>query len=1204
MEQKKAQVKFSDSAYSDIVFSNSSFHSSHSSHGDSQPPYRSVLLCLCRLFLFPFRAFLSSPSHPYRLPLLFRLSRPSRLSRLSLLPLIAITIFLPLLLLFSPTPASAQFGPHLLFRRLSIEQGLSQNSVLSIARDRFGFMWFGTESGLNKYDGYNFTVYLPAEGDPTSLSNSWISALLTDRQGDLWVGTENGLNKYVYSSDNFIRYFHDPADPNSLSSSRILCLFEDSQGQLWIGTDSGLNRYDSTQNGFIRYQHDAAASSSLSNNDVRAIAEDSHGYLWVGTAGGGLNRLDPLTGRFSCIRHDPSASPDSSLPDDYLSSLLINQSGGSDIIWIGTASSGLVRYDPSRNEFKTYRSDPDNPASLSDDLINCLALGPEGELWIGTDSGGLSRFSIESGIFTSHQYRSHDKFSLADNRVVSLYLGPDQVLWAGTYRGISQLNFHRQNFMRFIPNPADPNSLSHPAVRAFCQTASGLLLVGTDGGGLDVFDRQNLRVLHFRHDPKNPRSLSSNRVFSIIKDNDGTIWIATNGGGLNHFNLSNFTFTHYRHDTRRSESLIDDRIRCLFIDSQNRFWLGTDGSGLVSFDRRTGKFSRPKITKIDYSNELSEFSPLVLLSQPFWSVAATVPRSLLGPPANPLLSGRILSINEDSDGKLWIASLGGGLIRYTPETGEVLHLTHNPLDHRSLSSNAVINVFPDRSGFIWAGTNGGGLNRLDPSSLKFTRYREAQGLPSSVIYAIREDDDGYLWFSSNRGLSRLEPRSGQIKNFDITDGLQDYEFNGNACMRGQNGYLYFGGINGFNVFNPKNIKINDYLPPVVITNFMISNVPVKPGLPLEGEDEILLKQSIFETSYLDLPWKYRTIAFEFAGLDYTSPEKNQYAYILEGFDKEWNYVGTRRFASYSNLPPGRYTFRVKATNSDGLWNEAATSLSIHIIPPFWRTWWFYGLCVLALLGAVYGFERYRLGQVRHRQHELERLVAQRTEELRQANEKLQFLATTDELTGLANYRKLRDFLEYEWRRARRTHRPVSLIICDLDDFKLFNDTYGHQAGDECLKKMALTMLKCCQRSSDLVCRYGGDEFAAVLPETDESGALVVAERIREAIACLDLSGLDLKKINGTVAVAGAGAAAGEGGGGETGDSGGAHGQDESPSQDQSASSRPASGRPVIMACLGVATMNPAEGGDTNELVASADEALYSAKSSGKNGSLF
>jgi len=628
-------------------------------------------------------------------------------------------------------------------------------------------------------------------------------------------------------------------------------------------------------------------------------------------------------------------------------------------------------------------------------------------------------------------------------------------------------------------------------------------------------------------------------------------------------------------------------IRSLLVDSRDRLWVGGNGGGLALYDRITGHFLRPRLTKFVRLN--SGESPQN------YETATDVP-SPLSLTSNPLLSGRIFSIAEDRSRPpdqplLWIACFGDGLIRYDPSTGEAFQLSHDPLDPHSLSNNFVISLLVDHRGFVWVGTNGGGLCCLDPSTFTFTRYSEANGLPSSVYYGLLEDDDGYIWLSSNRGLSRLDPRTNQIKNFDTTDGLQSYEFNGNACLKGSQGYLYFGGINGFNAFNPREIKVSTYLPPVVITNFLVSNIPVRPGHSLQSNGRPILERSITETELLELNWQHRVIAFEFAALDYTSPEKNQYAYILEGFDHDWNYVGTRRFASYSNLPPGRYTFRVKASNSDGLWNEAATSLSIRIVPPFWRTWWFYGLCVLALLGAVYGFVRYRLGQARHRQRELERLVAQRTEELRLANEKLQLLAATDELTGLANYRKLRDFLEYEWRRARRTQKPVSLIICDLDNFKYFNDTYGHQAGDECLKKVALEMVRCCQRSSDLACRYGGDEFAVVLPETDAAGAFVVAERIREAIARLDLSDLDLKKINGPGTGAG-------GGDVRAREGGGARGQDQTLGRP----GQPASIRPTITACLGVATMNPAEGGDTNELVARADEALYRAKSSGKNRS--
>ncbi|MGB9906718.1 MAG: ligand-binding sensor domain-containing protein, partial [Candidatus Saccharicenans sp.] len=592
-------------------------------------------------------------------------------------------------------------------------------------------------------------------------------------------------------------------------------------------------------------------------------------------------------------------------------------------------------------------------------------------------------------------------FSLADNNVVSLYLGPDRILWAGTYRGISQLNLHRQNFMRFLTNPGDPASLSYPEVRAFCDASSGLLWVGTDGGGLNAFDRNRMRTLYFRHDPQNPSSLSSDRIFSIVEDQDGSLWVGTYGGGLNRYDPATSSFSHYRNNPRRPGSLPDDRIRSLFVDSQNRLWLGTDGSGLVRFDRSTGRFSRPRLNRITSAEALArptahtpsvedfprisepapgdgiglrgrktpgpsvlnpEFSGEATLQQPqshpqFNQTTPSPESNLddqflanLATSPNPLLSGRIFSIAEDQSGCLWLGCYGGGLVRYNPETGEMLHLTHDPLDRRSLSSNSVINVYIDHEGFIWAGTNGGGLNRLDPSSLTFTRYNETQGLPSSVIYGILEDDDGNLWLSSNRGLSRLDPRTNQIKNFDTTDGLQSYEFNGNACLKGHDGLLYFGGINGFNVFNPRAIQASEFRPPVVITSLIISNAPVRPGQTVDGYK--ILDKSITQTAEIILHWKHRVVAFEFAGLDYTSPEKNQYAYILEGFEDNWNYVGTRRFASYSNLPPGRYTFRVMAANSDGLWNENGARLSLQVVPPFWRTWWFYLLVVLVLAGAA------------------------------------------------------------------------------------------------------------------------------------------------------------------------------------------------------------------------------------------------------------
>ncbi|MGC8893035.1 MAG: two-component regulator propeller domain-containing protein [Candidatus Saccharicenans sp.] len=1288
--------------------------------------------------------------------------------------------FIFIFVLLSPLLApclSAQVSPHLIFRRLSIEQGLSQNSINCIIQDRTGFMWFGTETGLNRYDGYTFKIFLPHEGDPTALSNGWINALLEDHRGSIWVATENGLNEYIPSGEYFVHYLHDSSNPDSISSNRIFCLYEDRAGRLWIGTDAGLNLFDRSANRFIRYRHDPANPNSLSHDIVRTVIEDPYGRLWIGTYGGGLNCLDPSTGRFIHFRANQSSS--ASLPDDFITALAItpappsapssapspappsapspasspapfspapspspppasspsrppissrfpshspspssasvSNSTSNDhfYLWIGTNNGGLAcldlstvafpstapassnNYSPNASPspasapfFKIYRHDPNNPNSLPNDAVVSLvfeslsakesdfhaaksptkasdatftttaattttttattsATAPRTatptppptatvtstpaskprslRLWIGTYNGGLSCLDLSTGSFVNFHNRPSDRFSLSDNRVVSLFYSPDGILWVGTYGGVSQLNLNQRKFLRFICEPSDPTSLSYPEVRAIYYSRSGILWVGTDGGGLDGFDRTQSRRYHYAAYTSLPSSplnssprlasnftshltspllvssqfahsylasshlapqlpspfaspyLTSNRIFSIVEDSDGTLWIGTYDGGLNHLDPSTGLISHFRHNTLDSASLSDDRIRPLLLDSHHRLWVGTDGGGLNLFDLK-----QKKVTKI-YRSDPSNLQTLS--------------------------SDRIFSIAEDKKGYIWIGAYGGGLCRLDPASGSIIRYSYDPKNPASLSGNYILNVMVAADDSIWVGTNGGGLSHLDPATGIFTRYTEAQGLPSSVAYALLEDDDGRIWFSSNHGLSCLDPRTGAIKNFDINDGLQSYEFNGGACHKDYKGRLYFGGINGFNVFSPKEITDNIRPPKVVITDLQISNVSVKPTTIFDQSStensKPILERTIFQTRSLELTWKQRKIAFEFAALDYTCPEKNHYAYILEGFEHEWNQSGTRRFASYSNLPPGRFVFRVKASNNDGYWNEAGTAIAIRIIPPFWLTWWFFGLVALAIGGLVYSGFKFRLAQAKRRQEELERLVAKRTEELKQLNEKLNLLAITDELTGVANYRRFRDFLDYEWRRAVRSQKPLSLLIADLDDFKKYNDTYGHQAGDDYLRLVARVMVESCRRPSDLVCRYGGDEFAVVLGETDLPGALVVAERIRHRLEELSL-GLRLSR-EGRVEIKEK-AQPSEMLGDKSAQIGEAeyneykfnHDNNKTDKIEKDASRSESSEFTGVTICLGCAAMNPVEGGDPEELIARADRALYRSKSSGKN----
>ncbi len=807
---------------------------------------------------------------------------------------------------------------NILFSDISIEDGLSQSIVGCIVQDSRGIMWFGTEDGLNMYDGYGINVMKNIPGDPNSLSYNEILSLLSDRQGDLWIGTfHGGLNLYNPLKKEFTRYQHDPNDIYSLSHDIVRTVFEDSAGEIWVGTDDGLNLMNRKLNGFKIYKHDPAISNGLSHSSVTAICEDKSGILWVGTNGGGLNQYDRTQDVFIHKRLGPG---NTNLNDrESINSLFEDHDGN---LWIGTNGNGLYALDPGRNLYTHYLHDGEDEYSISNNEITSIFADHLDRLWIGTNGGGLNLFDKKSNQFNHFINDPNDDTSISFNEIMTLYEDRSGVIWIGTYGGgVSKFDSKRKKFNLYKRELNNPNSLSHDIVWNFHEDTNGILWIGTHGGGLDRLDRSTNTFQNFRNDPGDPSSLNNDFVRVVTRDSRGSLWIGTNGGGLSRMNEIDGTFINYMNDPADSNTISYDEIRSIYEDSEGLLWIGTNGGGLNRFNPLTGDFRR------------YQESP---------SIAGAISNNF------------IRAMLEDSRGNFWIGTQGGGLnlMDRESETFTVFHA--DPDDPGSISNSFVFSILESRTGILWIGTWGGGLNRLDAATGQFTHYTTADGLASNAIYGALEDDRGNLWISSNDGISRFNPNRETFKNFNVDDGLQSNEFNGGAFHKSKRtGELFFGGIYGFNYFYPNKIINNPYVPPVIITSFLKFN------------KEVDLNTPISETKSLVLNYKDLIFSFEFAALDYTSPRRNQYAYKMVGLHEDWIQTDSdHRSATFTTLKPGRYTFMVKGSNNDGLWNDNGTFIDIVVTPPFWKAPWFITLAVLSAILIMYFSYLWSLRNVR------------------------------------------------------------------------------------------------------------------------------------------------------------------------------------------------------------------------------------------------
>lgn len=824
--------------------------------------------------------------------------------------------------------------PRARFERISTADGLSSFSVRPILQDRRGFMWFGTHGGgLNKYDGYQFAVYRHDPDDPSTLSHDVVHALCEDQDGDLWVGTESGLDRLVrrheQTTPTFVRFLE--------GQGPILSVYEDSRGILWVGTMDGLIGLDRTA-GTIHYtfHHDPGAPDdpgALSGYAVRAIQEDQTGRLWIGTSGG-LDRLDLApdrsTGTLTHFRHDPDDP--SSLSAGNVYAIHRDRQG---TLWIGTHDGGLDRLDLNESGgsnhapelFIHYRHIVEDACSLGDDRVWSILEDSAGTLWVGTFNGldelGPSDVAGSDGsqdCFHHHQHDSADPYSVSSNLAWSLYEDRSGVVWVGTSGGgLNKYNRKVNQFTRFT------GSLSDDQVTAVHEDRNGMLWVGTVNGGLHRLDRQTGNLIVYQHDPADPASLSSDAVHAIFEDHAGVLWVGA-GGWLERFDPRTEAFAHHRWVGPDVEKLFEDR-------SQN-LWIGT-ANGLYRLDCTRETF-------VSYHPEADD--------------------------PNSLSHHDIQVIQEDQEGVLWIGTSAGGINLWEPDDEQFVHYRHDPDDANSLSRNDVVSIYIDPTGVVWIGTIGGGLNRFDRATQTFGHYRENDGLPGDSAGCILPDSAGHLWLRTATGLSRFDTHTETFRNYDERDGLLTGGITPLACFQSESGEMFYGSAEGVYAFYPEQIRDNPHIPPIVITALNLFNETVR--------------RDLFPDEHIQLAYGENFVSFGFAALDYTRPEENEYAYMMEGLDRDWVYAGARRHADYPNLQPGDYIFRVKGSNNDGVWNEEGVAVQITVTHPFWEMWWFRGLIILVLVGGGIVGYRLRVRNIEARSRELEREVEERTTALR------------------------------------------------------------------------------------------------------------------------------------------------------------------------------------------------------------------------------
>ncbi len=935
--------------------------------------------------------------------------------------------------------ALASFPAQLRFHHLDQTHGLSQSNVYTVYQDRQGFMWFGTQEGLDRYDGYRFHSYRRVPFDTTSLGPGWVTAILEDRSGTLWIGRTQGLSRLDRETGRFVHYAHHPDDSLSIGGSNIRAMVEDPSGNIWLGTlNRGVSRFDPATGTAVRYLPNESARHGLRAGQVEHLYLDSNGRIWVATFQG-LYRYDEQADRFES-HLDELAETIDGWTVNFFGQVYEDPAKKGDF-WL-VAGTGLVRYQPANRRYEVFRADLPT-GRVEDRVFTSLTRDPSTTdvLWIHTLDTGLLRFHIPTKRFTRYRNDPRKPGTLATDFAGPLYTDRFGSIWKGSWSagGIDRFDPAAIAVVTYRNEYDNPSSLDAGPVWGILQDRNGALWVGTSNVGGDAplsrIDRATGRVRSFAP-PGSGLADPAGTVLGMLQDAEGDLWLGTQQG-LVRFDPRRTLFETFRHNAADSTSLPHDFVGSVLFDRKGDLWIGTSGGVARMRLEQSGRFTR------------------------------FVPNS--SDPAS--LSHRFVSsILEDASGMLWFGT-GDGLNRMDPALPGVFerHL-HDPANPAGLSGGAIYGLAERASepGVLWIGSVGGGLNRLDTETGEVRHFTEADGLSNNTIYCILDDEDGNLWISTVNGLNRFNPETGHFRVFGVRDGLTHNEFNSSACHKSASGELFFGTIAGVNAFYPQLLGGNSIPPAVVLTEVRLANERVVAG------PDSPLQQPLAETEEIRLSHRQRDIAFSFVALHHKDSERNRYVYRLVGYDPDWIDAGESRTATYTNLDPGDYVFRVRAANSDGVWNEVGAAIRIHIAHPIWATVWFRGFALVGLFGLLFGGYRMRMSRVQARNRELESAVAERTAQLAGKNQQLETtldnlrrtqdqlvqqekLASLGQLTaGIAheiknplnfvnNFSALTAELVTELREAAAKGEPLDDLIEDIENNALQIEKHGQRA---------------------------------------------------------------------------------------------------------------------------------------------------------------